>query len=63
MPVSGQTKGILHQSLVQTIVENIKERILNGELNPGERLTENRGWLQITLIEKFFKNDKDEKEG
>jgi DNA-binding GntR family transcriptional regulator len=40
MSVSGQTPGVLHKSLVQTIVENIEDRILIGELKPGERLTE-----------------------
>jgi DNA-binding GntR family transcriptional regulator len=30
----------LHKSLVQTIVKNIEDRILSGELRPGERLTE-----------------------
>jgi DNA-binding GntR family transcriptional regulator len=37
---AGQTSGILHKSLVQTIVENIEGRILDGELKPGDRLTE-----------------------
>ena len=36
----GQSPGIFHKSLVQTIVENIEKRILDGELKPGERLTE-----------------------
>lgn len=35
-----QGLGLLHKSLVQTIADNIEERILNGELRPGERLTE-----------------------
>jgi DNA-binding GntR family transcriptional regulator len=35
-----QSLGLLHKSLVQTIVENIEDRILCGELRPGERLTE-----------------------
>jgi len=33
-------KGIRHKSLVQAIVENIEEKILKGELKPGERLVE-----------------------
>ncbi|MDR1977692.1 MAG: GntR family transcriptional regulator [Synergistaceae bacterium] len=40
MPISDQNPGLLHKSLVQTIVENIINRILSGELQPGERLTE-----------------------
>ena len=37
---SEHAPGILHKSLVQTVVEDIEERIINGELKPGERLTE-----------------------
>ncbi|MDN5336914.1 MAG: hypothetical protein PWR02_1940 [Synergistales bacterium] len=33
-------KGIRHKSLVEAIVENIEEKILKGELKPGERLVE-----------------------
>ncbi|MDR1730480.1 MAG: GntR family transcriptional regulator [Synergistaceae bacterium] len=40
MPLSESTPGLLHKSLVQTIVENIEDRIINDELKPGERLTE-----------------------
>jgi DNA-binding GntR family transcriptional regulator len=40
MTIAGQTPGVLHKSLVQTIVENIEERVISGELKPGERLTE-----------------------
>lgn len=32
--------GVLHKSLVQTIVETIEDRIISGELAPGEKLTE-----------------------
>lgn len=35
-----KTPGLLHKSLVQTIVESIEARIINGELQPGERLIE-----------------------
>jgi DNA-binding GntR family transcriptional regulator len=34
------TPGHLHKSLVRTIVEDIEERIVQGELKPGERLVE-----------------------
>jgi DNA-binding GntR family transcriptional regulator len=40
MPISTQNPGLLHKSLVQTLVENIEARILSEELKPGERLTE-----------------------
>jgi DNA-binding GntR family transcriptional regulator len=43
-----QGLGLLHKSLVQTIVENIEDRILRGELRPGERLTEQ---LMCDLLE------------
>ncbi len=32
--------GLLHKSLVQTIVETLEAKIVNGELQPGERLVE-----------------------
>lgn len=35
-----KTPGVLHKSLVQTIVEAIEARIVIGELQPGERLVE-----------------------
>lgn len=38
--MSVRTPGRLHKSLVQTIVETIEEWIVQGELKPGERLTE-----------------------
>ena len=34
------TPGHLHKSLVRTIVEDIEDRIVKGELKPGERLVE-----------------------
>ncbi len=34
------TPGLLHKSLVQTIVEAIEAKIIDGELKPGERLVE-----------------------
>ena len=34
--------GIQHKSLVETIVEDIKQRILSGALKPGERLYEQK---------------------
>ena len=40
MPTTEQAPGILHKSLVQTIVENIEDRVIRGELEPGKRLTE-----------------------
>ncbi len=33
-------KGVRHKSLVEVIVENIEDKILKGELKPGERLVE-----------------------
>jgi len=33
-------KGVRHKSLVEVIVENIEDKILRGELKPGERLVE-----------------------
>jgi len=35
-----KSPGMLHKSLVHTIVESLEERVLSGELKPGERLTE-----------------------
>ncbi len=35
-----QTNGIIHKSLVETIVDDIESRIVKGELKPGERLIE-----------------------
>jgi DNA-binding GntR family transcriptional regulator len=40
MTMLSQTLGLLHKNLVQTIVENIEDRIVQGDLKPGERLTE-----------------------
>lgn len=34
------SSGVLHKSLVQTIVETIEDRIISGDLAPGEKLTE-----------------------
>ncbi len=36
----GKTPGLLHKSLVQTIVEALEAKIIDGELKPGERLVE-----------------------
>ncbi len=35
-----QTPGLIHKSLVQTIVETLEAKIIEGELKPGERLVE-----------------------
>ncbi len=35
-----QIPGVLHKSLVQTVVETIEARIISGVLQPGERLIE-----------------------
>lgn len=35
-----KTPGLLHKSLVQTIVEALEAKIINGGLKPGERLVE-----------------------
>lgn len=35
-----QIPGLLHKSLVQTIVETVEARIISGALEPGERLVE-----------------------
>lgn len=35
-----KTPGLVHKSLVQTIVEALEAKIIDGELKPGERLVE-----------------------
>ena len=40
MPESLTPPGLMHKSLVQTIVESIERLILQGDLAPGERLKE-----------------------
>lgn len=39
MPES-KTVGLLHKSLVQTVVETLEAKIIDGEFAPGERLVE-----------------------
>lgn len=40
MKTNESSPGVLHKSLVQTIVEAIEDRIISGELAPGVKLTE-----------------------
>ncbi len=37
---TGKTPGLIHKSLVQTIVEALEAKIISAELQPGERLVE-----------------------